>query len=287
MDTTFDIRDVAKRIKDARIKKNLTQMNLADEMGVSYQAVSNWERGNSMPDISKLRELCDILDISIDYLLSGKLSAAVEKAIDRMEGKPTKITAEELSAAAAVLPPSEVGEMTEEIVSLGEEISFHSLCALAPHIDENILERMADKAENVDLSGLTGLAPFLKNGTVDRLAARLTDTEIDPCLLTGLAPFVNEQTLDELADRVQHIDVVSLTGLAPFLSDSTTNRLAGQITDEKIDPHLLTGLAPFLSRQAVDNLAAKITAIDFNALTALSPFLSQQLVNTLAAKINT
>ena len=84
MDTSFDTRDVAKRIKDARIKKNLTQMNLADEMSVSYQAVSNWERGNSMPDISKLRELCSILDISIDYLLSGEMSAAVGKAIDRM-----------------------------------------------------------------------------------------------------------------------------------------------------------------------------------------------------------
>ena len=287
MDTTFDIRDVAKRIKDARIKKDLTQMNLADGMGVSYQAVSNWERGNSMPDISKLRELCGILDISIDYLLSGELSAAVKKAMDNMEGKPTKITAEELSAAAAVLPPSEVGEMTEEIVSLGEEISFHSLCALAPHIDENILERMADKAEEVDLSGLIGLAPFLRDGTVDRLAARITDSEIDPHLLTGLAPFVNEQTLDKLADRVLYVDVVSLTGLAPFLGDSTVDRLAAQITDVETDPHLLLGLAPFLSRQAADKLAERITAIDFNSLSALAPFLSQQTVNTLAAKINT
>ena len=47
MDTLFDIRDVAKCVKDARIKKTLTQMNLADEVGVSYQAVSNWERGVS------------------------------------------------------------------------------------------------------------------------------------------------------------------------------------------------------------------------------------------------
>lgn len=46
--------DIAKRIKDDRIKKNLTQLNLADEIGVSFQAVSNWERGKSMPYISKL-----------------------------------------------------------------------------------------------------------------------------------------------------------------------------------------------------------------------------------------
>ena len=40
----FDTNKVANNIKNARTKKNMTQMNLADEMGVSYQAVSNWER---------------------------------------------------------------------------------------------------------------------------------------------------------------------------------------------------------------------------------------------------
>ena len=68
-------RDVAKRIKNARIKKNMTQLNLADEIGVSYQAVSKWERGISMPYISKLHELCGILEISVDYLLSGDEAA--------------------------------------------------------------------------------------------------------------------------------------------------------------------------------------------------------------------
>ena len=41
----FDMNKVANNIKAARTKMNMTQMNLADEMGVSYQAVSNWERG--------------------------------------------------------------------------------------------------------------------------------------------------------------------------------------------------------------------------------------------------
>ena len=44
---TFDTREVARRIRGRRIAKNMTQMQLADEMGVSYQAVSNWERGVS------------------------------------------------------------------------------------------------------------------------------------------------------------------------------------------------------------------------------------------------
>lgn len=43
----FDTSKVANNIKAARTKINITQMNFADEMGVSYQAVSNWERGLS------------------------------------------------------------------------------------------------------------------------------------------------------------------------------------------------------------------------------------------------
>ena len=44
----FDTRIVSKRIREARIAQNMTQMALADAMDVSYQAVSNWERGESL-----------------------------------------------------------------------------------------------------------------------------------------------------------------------------------------------------------------------------------------------
>jgi len=43
----FDIMKISKKIKEARIARNMTQMNLAEEMDVSFQAVSSWERGVS------------------------------------------------------------------------------------------------------------------------------------------------------------------------------------------------------------------------------------------------
>lgn len=43
----FETTKVGRKIKEARVEQNMTQMNLADAMGVSYQAVSNWERGVS------------------------------------------------------------------------------------------------------------------------------------------------------------------------------------------------------------------------------------------------
>ena len=98
----FDTMMIGKKIKQARIDQNMTQMNLADAMGVSYQAVSNWERGNSMPDISKLADLCAALHISVNELL-GIESPAVEKAMAQEE-----LTIEELVEVAPVLPPQAV-----------------------------------------------------------------------------------------------------------------------------------------------------------------------------------
>lgn len=51
----FDTRIVGKTVRNRRVERNMTQMDLADAMGVSYQAVSNWERGNSAPDIGAIR----------------------------------------------------------------------------------------------------------------------------------------------------------------------------------------------------------------------------------------
>ena len=50
----FDAVEIGRRISRLRKEKDMTQPALADVMGVSFQAVSNWERGASMPDIGKL-----------------------------------------------------------------------------------------------------------------------------------------------------------------------------------------------------------------------------------------
>jgi len=63
---------IGNRIYKYRREKGLTQEELAEKVGVSSQAVSKWENDASCPDISLLPQLCGILEITIDKLLTGK-----------------------------------------------------------------------------------------------------------------------------------------------------------------------------------------------------------------------
>ena len=63
---------IGKFIAECRKQKNLTQMQLAEKLGITDKAVSKWERGVAMPDTSIMLELCEILGISVNELLSGE-----------------------------------------------------------------------------------------------------------------------------------------------------------------------------------------------------------------------
>lgn len=63
---------ISKLIKEIRTKNNLTQQEFASMFGVTYQAVSKWENGKNIPDISILKEICKKYDLSIDEFLDTK-----------------------------------------------------------------------------------------------------------------------------------------------------------------------------------------------------------------------
>ncbi len=64
---------IGKFIADCRKQKNLTQMQLAEKLNITDKAISKWERGLSLPDTSIMLELCDILGITVNDLLSGEV----------------------------------------------------------------------------------------------------------------------------------------------------------------------------------------------------------------------
>jgi transcriptional regulator with XRE-family HTH domain len=63
---------IGKFIKQIRKENNLTQKDLADKLGVTYQAVSKWENGKNIPDIAILNLISNEFNINIDDILKGE-----------------------------------------------------------------------------------------------------------------------------------------------------------------------------------------------------------------------
>ena len=64
---------IGKFIAQRRKQVNLTQLQLADKLGITDRAISKWETGKSLPDSSLMLDLCDILKITVNDLLSGEI----------------------------------------------------------------------------------------------------------------------------------------------------------------------------------------------------------------------
>ena len=63
---------ISNMIKKIRQKNNLSQQKFASIYNVSFQAVSKWENGKSIPDFMTLKKICDDYDIDINDLFEGK-----------------------------------------------------------------------------------------------------------------------------------------------------------------------------------------------------------------------
>lgn len=67
----MDINSVGSQISMLRKQKGLTQNELGERLGISFQAVSKWERGETLPDTAILLDLAEVLETTVDYILTG------------------------------------------------------------------------------------------------------------------------------------------------------------------------------------------------------------------------
>lgn len=67
----MNIGKTGEQIAMLRKSKGLTQNELGERLGVSFQAVSKWERGETLPDVAVLPDLAKVLETTVDFILNG------------------------------------------------------------------------------------------------------------------------------------------------------------------------------------------------------------------------
>ncbi|MBR3764564.1 MAG: helix-turn-helix transcriptional regulator [Clostridia bacterium] len=265
-------------ISRLRKEHNMTQMQLADALGVTFQAVSNWERGHSMPDISKLPELAALFDTTIDELLGRRFPVIEQAAAGRLDEhlQSAAVTIEEAAEAAPLLPPVQAEALAAHVLEIAAEEAAVDLCTLLPFMSTAQVDALLQK--RLATNAYAPLLPFCSTSAIDAaVQARLESGEaISPFL-----PFLSNAALKAAWEtrRAQghataeflpflptsEIDRVALEcnergeGFAeylPFLSDGALMRIFRQRVQQGQNVHMLL---PFLPSSAIDQLAAAFT----------------------------
>ena len=296
----FDTVKVGRIISQKRKEHNMTQMQLADALGISFQAVSNWERGNSMPDISKLPELAELFGCSIEELLGGGASAGnVEKLA---KGKGQGLSLGEIAEVAPVLTPEVLDEAVEAARRGTPDACDDSSLqegAEGESDDEDFDEEIDEEDEEGEdeeeprrfhafwkRTGRGARAHIRDGKTVYILGAEKSGEkrkDKDKCKrlkeLVMLAPFLSSERLRELVEelRGEGYTVSELVPLAPFLSEEDLDALA-EIAEA--DGGELAALAPLLSQETLKRLAER-GGVKSGQLVALAPFLPEEALEEL------
>lgn len=216
----FNMQEIGARIACLRREQDLTQAELAEKLGISYQAVSSWERGASMPDISKLVDLARTLNVTVDTLLGGEKVPVSEK-------------------------------IKEEVTQLDPDVAENAAWAIEHAVDEQ------PKKKKIDMKMLLGIAPFLPSAELEKLALEARD-DADYDMLRRLAPFLRTSVLEKLLDHCNGaIDRRSIVVMAPFLSAQYLDKLLDNC-DLEIDADLIRRLAPFASQSTLVKLVNRL-----------------------------
>lgn len=273
----FDMTKIGKKISQTRKDKGLTQMELADKLGVTYQAVSNWERGATMPDISKLPELAQIFDITIEELLCDERKGKIVEDIAKGE-TPKDVQAEDLADVAPLLKQEQINKTFEQMNSDGA-IDIQSIIQIAPFLDEDVLADIVkhNLKSGVAIKDIAELAPFMDEDGLGKIVKELTQGGVSARELAEIAPFLDENDLGEIVRKYLNdgASVKDISALAPFLDEADLGAIVEKLLSNGANISDVAELAPFMDEDDLADIAQEHlkNGGSFNDLMSVAPFL--------------
>ena len=276
----FDMQKVGRIISDLRKKKNLSQMELANQMGISFQAVSNWERGTSMPDISKLPELSELFGVSIDEIL-GQESPLIHRAVSGETGEYVREhpeAAAELNEVAPLLTARQIGEAVQEMHQ-----SLAAMENLIPFLDRESQNALAEKAATEHRwDDVERLLPFLSRDLCDKISVQM-QAEGDWHTISTLAPFLSGTRLRQLVlEQYEKSGTLqNVEGFLPFLDGKTQETLALNALKRQ-NWHDVECMAPFLPGEFLCRTVREMIRLGgVQIIDGIAPFLNATFLGEL------
>ncbi|MCL2855474.1 MAG: helix-turn-helix domain-containing protein [Defluviitaleaceae bacterium] len=208
----MDVQKTGDFIKARRKELKLTQTHIADELGVSAQAVSKWERGENLPDVGFIPDLAKMLHTTIEEILSGGADEVQPDLNSFASLNPSQKT--ELIAKILVLE--------DYAITLDEILPYSGI----PHKNA-ILGHIINRR---DFEVLEQITTYLDNNMkLTILHALLNDTRYD--IIEDIMPTFNRKHRDAIVDHIaanptQEI-LDTLENFMPFFDKNQIERLLG------------------------------------------------------------
>ncbi len=173
----FDITHFGATISRLRKAADMTQIELADRLNVTRQAISKYERGDSFPDVTVLVPLAEILSVSLDDLISAGTASKGEQHILKQIAK------------------GEQNIMTDQI---------NDLIGIAPLLKPSVLDKLSKglHKHGVDITNIMELAEYLSDEAPVALIEKADFSSLPPDLVRRLAPFLNEASRMALIESI-------------------------------------------------------------------------------------
>lgn len=256
----FDMNKIGFKLVELRKRLDYTQVEVADKLGVSYQAVSNWERGLSMPDISKLPEIAEMYKITLDELFGKRISNVVMSAKNNdlkelLENKPLSV--KEVEEISSIARPSQIEEISKSIPEVEE-------------VEESML----------------GLLPFVTTEVADKIVANLIETEDVMDLIDSSAPFISKELITKLVDDAinKGNSVEEMLNVIVFVDKQAADSIVTSLLEVGHDAgDLLDRVAPFISTEIVDEVVIKIaeSGMGLEKVAHYAPFISREVLSKI------
>ena len=285
----FDTQKTGEIIAQHRRQKNMTQMELAEEMSVSFQAVSSWERGNTMPDISRLPQLCSILGISIDQLLGDNpYLPTVHQLLEPQQNNA--IPAQHLIDLEPAIKPRDLSEMIHQNREDMFFESFDQLLQLIPFLTQEDAEALvrAHRPLIASLDDFAIIAPMLPAKLVLEIVDQLPMENVNSTTCLLLAPYIGPERMQRLLEQSPAVleSGQTVAQLAPFVARDYLHRILSQRQFSFSQEELFL-LAPFVEQPLLQQMVEQSSdaqPLSAKALAQFAPFLSPEFLHVMLKK---
>lgn len=288
--------NIGKTIAELRKNNNMTQSEVANHLNVSYQAVSKWERDESLPDISLLPQLADLFHVSIDYLIRQEQSTekvvlhqddevdhAIEEQIDdvtqlvneafsnglpsadELSEKITNYFTQAFNNFTPFMKPKDIKDMVIKTSTDFNDVSDESY----EYLDQDTIEILLDSIVGVDdevVEKFEELLPMCNASNKEKIVEILCENDFYDYELDDLIVFLNSSQKYKLIEHhfedLNDDKIEQIADLMPLIHSEAKRLLVDKIIEGDDFDYEISELMPFLNSEHKNLLVDWITDHD-------------------------